>query len=684
MNSKWKALLIGILMGLLALCIPMAAGAETSDDTDEWTVLVYMCGSDLESKYGYGTDNLKEILTCELPFDMLSLYTRETDDEDWKPYKVHYGVNLLVETGGCSEWHGEKLGIEIRNDCLQRWRFIPWIMNEESGFLEHQLQLEDEQPLANMADPNTLAEFIRWGVETCPAQKYALVLWDHGDGSRSGLFADELFGGDRMYLDELSQALADGGIIFETVIFDACLMANIETAAAIRNNARWMVASEEVVAGEGTAIGDWFQQLSYFPEATGDWLGRWVCDTTQAKYKSDIDPQTRSLLTWSVVDLSAVEELLNVYERLFAFMAKLYVDNPDVLCAYMKYATRMETFGNSSDMLDLSGLVYNAACNDAMEETLRHDMMQAQMNAVTYMSRGSGRSDARGLSVCFAAGFSKEQLDIYARNCPFPHFLALLDATTLDWEAPAKIYETVERLPEISTLEDYALTIERRIAPNGLPALAVDSKLPMVKGVYYRIFAYHEASDQIIRMGAGKTELTYDEDYANFMECIGNDPMNRPALEGSFIDIELIQMETDRYLARVPIQIDSTVWDLRVGYDREEGFTVYGLWEGYDDNSEMFSRNVKSLAQFVGQEYRILYPVYDAGEQGDRYVVGEFKPIMRWMTIEKKPIPPGIYYIQYQVVDIFNHHYTLDKVEVHWDGETVTLPEGTVWEGKLE
>ena len=47
-----------------------------------------------------------------------------------------------------------------------------------------------------MADPRTLSDFIRWGVETCPAKKYVLVLWGHGNGAGSGLFIDELFDGD--------------------------------------------------------------------------------------------------------------------------------------------------------------------------------------------------------------------------------------------------------------------------------------------------------------------------------------------------------------------------------------------------------------------------------------------------------------------------------------------------------
>ena len=110
-------------------------------------------------------------------------------------------------------------------------------------------------PLSSMADPETLQDFVAWGAVKYPAKKYGLVLWDHGGGSKTGIFIDELFENDTMYLYELGEALRGGGVMFETVLFDACLMANVETAYIIKDYARYMVASEEVVVGQGTAIG---------------------------------------------------------------------------------------------------------------------------------------------------------------------------------------------------------------------------------------------------------------------------------------------------------------------------------------------------------------------------------------------------------------------------------------------
>ena len=39
--------------------------------------------------------------------------------------------------------------------------------------------------------------------------------------------------------------------------------------------------------------------------------------------------------------------------------------------------------------------------------------------------------------------------------------------------------------------------------------------------------------------------------------------------------------------------------------------------------------------------------------------------------------------MEYEVVDRFQRIFRMEKVEIHWDGQAVTLPEGIVWEGTV-
>ena len=65
----------------------------------------------------------------------------------------------------------------------------------------------------NMGSPNSLENFIQWGKINYPANKYALILWDHGSGivfggSPGGVCWDDSAGYDYLTLSELSSTFS--------------------------------------------------------------------------------------------------------------------------------------------------------------------------------------------------------------------------------------------------------------------------------------------------------------------------------------------------------------------------------------------------------------------------------------------------------------------------------------------
>ncbi len=99
----------------------------------------------------------------------------------------------------------------------------------------------------DMGDPQTLANFLVWGVDTYPAAHYMVVLWDHGFGL-SGFGEDET-DNDHLSLGELTQALAAGashlGRPFDLLAFDACLMQSVEAAYEFAWLADFQVAAQD-------------------------------------------------------------------------------------------------------------------------------------------------------------------------------------------------------------------------------------------------------------------------------------------------------------------------------------------------------------------------------------------------------------------------------------------------------
>ncbi len=675
---------------LLILCGAAAIAEATVGEEDEWTVLFYFCGSDLESKYSYASDSLAQINKTYYASDFMANYVRSDGASvDSGMLEKKGKVNVLIETGGSAQWHAQDAGMDIDPKALQRWSYDTILEGEatEDG-IPCGFNLIESLPLASMADPETLADFIRWGVETRPAKKYALVLWDHGDGARSGLFIDELFDLDVMYLYELNQALADGGAHFDTIIIDACLMANLETAWNLKDYADWMVASEEIVPGEGTAVGQWMQQLLVYAECDGEFLSRMVCDTTAVKYANNASAEGKTNLTWSVIDLSKVNALVEAFEGVFQEVGNALRNYPSVAKVYVRALFNARGYGEDLQcMRDLGSFLLNEELSIFTRFRLRNEALGALIEAVDYCVRGPGRSEAMGLTFCYPVTASDEQLDIYAKNFPMPHYLAFLDSIS-DWIAPEQVYASAERLPSLYGIDDFDILVRRTYCSDGMPAIEVDLDTnDNMDNVYYCLYRLDEETNEIVRLG--RTDCGYevrrDGDKTELIRRAG-DPMHWPSIDGELICMDLVQTDYINKLYNVPVMIDSQLCMLRCGryLDGFQGngdvgsndYEVYGLWVGYEENSALLNRSVRPLSALTGQEYQLLYPIYGGAD----YQFSKALSMYRSLDVQEIPLPPGTYYLQYEIDDVFLRQTFAEMIEIHWDGEKMTFREDMEWE----
>ena len=182
------------------------------------TLMIYMCGSNLESHANLATVDIGEIGA--------SGYDRRQTE-------------VLILTGGASKWADGRPEGENR-----LYRISP------SGEPVRQEYFSRR----NMGDPETLSWLLRYGYENYPAEQYALILWDHGEGPMGGVCMDEQFGNDWLTVEEMKQALKESVFAeqkLEWIGFDACLMASAEVAWAVTPYAKYMIASQEREPGNG-------------------------------------------------------------------------------------------------------------------------------------------------------------------------------------------------------------------------------------------------------------------------------------------------------------------------------------------------------------------------------------------------------------------------------------------------
>jgi len=224
------------------------------------TLLLYTIGSDLESKQNRLSDDLKEILRA----------------------KPGGNCNVLIQTGGTITYHNEYM----TDGKAERFR-----VNGDS------LQKIDSNIDTKATSPETLTDFIRWGVSAAPAERYILVLWDHGFGIMGGFGADELNERKTMKVSELSSAINNADVFFDIIIFDACLMGTVEVAYALKDHANYLIASEDTTPACGLYYTTWIGALENNPALGTRRLGRTILDsfTLHAGIEANI-PTTISMM----------------------------------------------------------------------------------------------------------------------------------------------------------------------------------------------------------------------------------------------------------------------------------------------------------------------------------------------------------------------------------------------------
>ncbi len=160
----------------------------------------------------------------------------------------------------------------------------------------------------DMTSPAQLAEFVAWAKANAPAERYALVLWNHG-GGYVGLLEDETSRPHHMMtLPELRTALAGSGGL-DVIDFDMCLMAGYETLVQIAGLAKVAVFSEEVEPGTGVPYTGLLKGLAANPSMDARGLGALFVSAWEGFYRNGRESTTQS--AYDLAGLPAFQQALD-------------------------------------------------------------------------------------------------------------------------------------------------------------------------------------------------------------------------------------------------------------------------------------------------------------------------------------------------------------------------------------
>ena len=293
--------------------MPMPSVQTTQPQINEAqsTLMIYMCGSDLETRNGAATKNIAEMLQAEKNPD----------------------VNIIIQTGGAKKWRN--YGILATN--IQRY-----VVNDNT------LVLLETLPNVSMGSSDTLSDFLSWGIENYPAQEYNLILMDHGDGSAGGVCFDENWNYDSLSLEELEDALCDASLPkqLEFIGFDACLMATLETAVTVEPYAKKMIASQEK-----EPVGGWDYKAIVSKLGTESFYDAVLFDYAKKSAENQY-------YTLSCIDLSNLESILSEFLSLLELFEKDYQPR-EIVTAYqsaIKFGSLGEDYYDLGNLLARYGL----------------------------------------------------------------------------------------------------------------------------------------------------------------------------------------------------------------------------------------------------------------------------------------------------------------------------------------
>ncbi len=561
---------------------PEITETPVSEDGGDWAIYWYLCGSDLESNGGFATTDLGELTAVPLP----------------------EGVRVVIETGGANEWHNEL----VDASKLQRWVY------DSEGF-----QLVDEQPSANMGEAQTLADFLAFAQGNYPAEHTMVVFWNHGGGSVSGAAFDELYDLDSLSLAEMQEAFASvwepnaEDPALEIIGFDTCLMATVDTAAAMAPFARYLVASEETEPANGWYYTGWVGALAENPAMDAETLGRTICD---AYYAGCETVGTQDNTTLSLTDLSAMPELLAAYEAFGQEALVAACADPSFFTTFGRAALQSENYGGNTreqgytNMVDLGHL----ARLNSDYLTSAEDVLSALSSAVLYQVGGKYRTEATGLACYYSYNGDLDDLYGYApvsAGSAFPYFfyyelLGSLDEGGMDYLAELDITELPTRMTlgemgwdsaplDVSDEGTAILTLGPE-AENILTSIGFSLSCAIADGTYMRL--------------GTDNDMTADWEngvfYDNFRGVWGS-------IDGVLVYMELAFAGDDYNLYSVPVLINGEPWNLQVVYDFVmEDWTILGARQGVSA-SGMADKELLQLSE--GDELTALW--YLAGEDGD-------------------------------------------------------------------
>ena len=315
-NLRWHltmvafGILLGVMIALLGCITGSVVHAEDGNKAER-TIIYYNDGASSEEINKACSDMLMEAMAAK--FDSKK-------------------IRFIVMTGGSLKWHlaprylrdknGEADKIDaISTEYNQVWELFGATDTSEGymklidgdGVTGVEVKSEDEL----MNDPNTLKTFINFAKNYAPAEKYDLIMLDHGSGPGHGYGLDDHDKENpnkKLHVYEMREAISECDVVqdegkFDMIFLECCMNGNFETLLALQDYADYFIGSPDVDPINSVEYTDVLNFLNEEPDMDAKKLGKKMVDVFHDYFESHMEERSLGkAVQLSLVDTTKFKE----------------------------------------------------------------------------------------------------------------------------------------------------------------------------------------------------------------------------------------------------------------------------------------------------------------------------------------------------------------------------------------
>lgn len=363
------------------------------------------------------------------------------------PTTTTYTVMLYRVGGGnlddCLNYNLDELRYSKKVNFTGLIKYSSHLQETEGKEGTRQLDMTEKDGMKNvkkyeasyrMDNPQHLADFISDAKRRMPADKYILVLWNHGNsfglddqpvassypeneettntakaGTRAILF-DNNCNSQAMSIFELEEGLKRSGEKIDLLYWDACLMNSIENLYQVKDYVHYAMGAEHLTPGFGGNYSQLIHDLENY-NTLEESMKNYVSSTVNYWKSMQEGDEQQDLVATDLTKIEPVVDAFKSYaDALISNRDKFGTDSQEEY-AYCLYNALNGKYNNAKDHISNNGVLYNTS-----EST--YDGMVDMNSACTRIAGNMLNGTLSGLATTLNLAFENFIVAAKANNMP--------------------------------------------------------------------------------------------------------------------------------------------------------------------------------------------------------------------------------------------------------------------------